>query len=225
MADLGIGIALLAGFLSFLSPCILPVVPGFMAYLSGGKQDNRKKTFFNSLVFVIGFSLVFSILGILLTSVLGSAAYDVRIWLSRIGGAIIIIFALQILGWIKIPFLMKDHKIKVTSKATSYWKSFLFGTAFALGWSPCVGAILGSIFALAASNPNSAFVMLLAYSIGLGIPFLIVGIFTKEAMGWIRKSQVIMKYFNLVVGLLLLILGLLVFFDLLSRISYFFISI
>lgn len=217
MTELSLIIAFTAGILSFLSPCILPILPGFIAYLSstsGEKQNTRLDSFLNSFFFVLGFSLVFSILGILLNSVLGSTSYAIRVWLGRIGGAAIIIFALHILGLLKIPFLMGEHKLEVKKRfKITYITSFLFGVSFAAGWTPCVGAILGSVLSLAVSEPARSFALLMAYSLGLGIPFLLSGIFTAELMMLIRKSGTFMKYFNIVVGTLLILLGILVFTD------------
>src|SRR3989344_4494646 len=116
MPELTIFIALIAGLISFISPCILPIIPGFMAYLSGVSNDgkiSRTKTFLNSLAFVLGFSTIFALLGVLLNTLLSKSSYYVQIWLSRIGGVIIILFALHLLGLIKIKFLQADHKVSV----------------------------------------------------------------------------------------------------------------
>jgi cytochrome c-type biogenesis protein len=205
-------IAIGAGLISFFSPCILPLIPGFMAYLSRN-DSSRMNSFINSLFFVLGFSSVFATLGILLNTLLESSSYDIRVWLSRLGGLIIIFFALHILGILKIKFLQSDHRIKTKKFDSAYLTSFLFGAAFAVGWSPCIGAVLGSIFALAVSSPGQAFLLLLSFSLGLGLPFIITGLFVTEAKRFINRSQVILKYFNVVVGILLLILGILVFLD------------
>lgn len=215
MAEITIFVAIAAGLLSFFSPCILPIIPGFLAYLSGTTSldaVSRKRTFLNSAFFVAGFSTIFALLGVLLNTVLENISYDVQIWLSRIGGLIIILFALHITGLVKIPFLMKDHKLEVKKKFhTQYATSFIFGASFAVGWSPCVGALLGSVFALAVSQPGTAFILLMGYAAGLGIPFLVVGLFTDKAFLLLNKSKKFLKYFNIVVGILLLVLGILVF--------------
>lgn len=221
MAEVTIFIAFFAGILSFLSPCILPIVPGFLAYLSGtsikDSGNQRMLLFLNSLMFVIGFSAVFALLGVLLNTLLSGLSSSVQEWLSRIAGILILIFAFYILGLIKIPFLEVERKVHVKKRfGSTYITSFLFGAAFAVGWSPCVGAILGSVFALAIKNPVSAFSMLMAYAIGMGIPFLVVGLFASDAIKLIRKSGTFLKYFNIIVGILLLILGVLVFTNNLS---------
>lgn len=227
MADLTLGIAFIAGIISFLSPCVLPLVPAFLSYLAGTSVSEinagkaaRMKIFINSLLFVFGFSLVFSILGVLLNSVLANVAYDTRVWLGRIGGVIIILFALYLLKLIKLPFLEREHKLQVKWKA-SYFTSFLFGAAFAAGWTPCVGAVLGSVLTLAIANPAQAFPLLFSYTLGLGLPFLAVGIFTSQATSFISRAGKWLVYFNYVVGVLLLVLGILVFTNKLSLIANF----
>jgi len=226
MADPTIFIVFFAGIISFLSPCVLPLIPGFLAYLSGtsiGKKGSRLKIFLNSLAFVLGFSLIFALLGVLLNTVLENISYSVQTWLSRIGGLIVILFALYVLGLIKINFLQREHKFLIKKKFSfTYLTSFVFGAAFAVGWTPCVSAVLGSVLAIAITKPGLGFVLLLSYSLGLGIPFLLVGLFTGHAIKWINKSQRFLKYFNIVVGILLLVLGILVFTNKLNIVANFF---
>ena len=176
--------------------------------------------FINSVFFVLGFSIIFALVGVLLQSVLSNAAYTVQNWLSYIGGAIIMLFGFYLLGFIKIGFLEREHKFKVKSKFKySYATSFLFGAAFAVGWTPCVGAVLGGILTFAITNPASAFNFLLAYSIGLGMPFLLVGLFTSQASGYIERIGPKLKYFNYAFGAILIVLGILVFTQQLSRVA------
>ncbi len=183
-------------------------------------ENNRWQIFINSVFFVLGFSIIFSLVGVLLQSVLSNVAYTVQNWLGYIGGAIIILFGLYLLGLIKIGFLEREHKLKVKRKFRySYITSFLFGAAFAVGWTPCVGAVLGTILTLAITNPASAFNFLLSYSLGLGIPFLVVGLFTSRASKLIEKAGPKLKYFNYAFGAILIILGILVFTSQLSRIA------
>mgnify|MGYP001587400171 FL=1 len=219
-------VAFIAGIVSFVSPCILPLIPGFLAYLSGtstGQQGTRLKIFLNSVAFVLGFSVIFALLGVLLNTILERVSYNVQTWLSRIGGIIIILFALYILGLIKISFLEREHKFAVKKKfSITYVTSFVFGAAFAVGWTPCVSAILGSILALAVTKPSLSFILLLSYALGLGIPFLLVGLFTTQAISLINKSATVLKYFNIVVGVLLLILGILVFTNKLNVVANWF---
>lgn len=227
MADVTLIVAFIAGVVSFLSPCVLPIIPGFLAYLSGAsleKSEGNKRwsIFLNSIFFVLGFSVVFAILGVLLNTLLEAVAYDVQTWLARIGGAAVIFFGLYLMGLFRIPFLERDHKILVKKKFNSrLLTSFLFGAAFAAGWTPCVGAALGAILGLAASAPGTAFYLLLSYSIGLGAPFLIVGLFAAQAGGFINKYAHVLKYVNFAFGLILVVLGVLVFTQSLGAIANF----
>jgi len=174
--------------------------------------------FINSVFFVLGFSVIFSLVGVLLQSVLSNVSFTVTVWLGYLGGTVIIFFGLFLIGLIKIPFLEREHKLQVKKKfKNSYITSFVFGSAFAVGWTPCVGAILGAILTFAVSNPASAFPLLLSYSLGLGIPFLIVGLFTDRASGFIEKAGPWLKYVNYVFGGVLIILGILVFTNQLAR--------
>jgi cytochrome c-type biogenesis protein len=225
-SNLTILFAFTAGLVSFLAPCVLPLIPGFLAYLAGTTpgeaEPSRKQTFLSAVFFVIGFSLVFAALGVLLNTVLERIAYDVQIWLARIGGAIIIFFGLYLTGLIKIGFLEQEHRLRVKKKFSSrYLTSAVFGAAFAVGWSPCVGAVLGAILGLAASQPGAAFYLLLAYAIGFGIPFLIIGLFAGQAQKLINRFARAAKYVNIAFGILLIFLGVLIFTGQLSRIANF----
>lgn len=226
MTDLSVGIAFIAGLVSFLAPCVLPIIPGFLSYLAGTSlqeaASKRREVFLNAVFFVLGFSLVFAALGVLLNTVLEAIAYDVQIWLSRIGGALVIFFGLYLVGLIKLEFLERPHTFQVRIGIHSrYVTSFLFGLAFAAGWTPCVGAALGAILGLAASVPGSAFVLLLSYALGLGIPFLLIGLFASQGASFIEKYQKELRYVNVVFGLILIALGVLMFTQQLSRIANF----
>ncbi|MBI4044178.1 MAG: sulfite exporter TauE/SafE family protein [Candidatus Diapherotrites archaeon] len=181
----------------------------------------RLRIFLNTVFFVLGFATVFSLLGVLLNSVFSSISYDLRQWVSYIGGAIIILFGLYLTGLLKVPFLEREHKLKARAFSVSYVTSFVFGATFAAGWSPCVGAILGAILTLAATNPGNAFWLLFSYSLGLGVPFLLAGLFISRATGFIERFSDKLRLFNAVAGVLLIILGVLVFTDNLARISSF----
>ncbi|MEK7084074.1 MAG: cytochrome c biogenesis protein CcdA [Patescibacteria group bacterium] len=226
MTDVTLIIAFTAGIVSFLAPCVLPIIPGFLAYLAGtspaGEKPSRGKIFFHSVLFVLGFSVVFAALGVLLNTLLERAAYDVQVWLSRIGGIIIIFFGLYLTGLLHIGFLEQKHTLTVLQgKHSRFVSSFLFGAAFAAGWTPCVGAALGAILGLAASQPGRALYLLLAYALGLGVPFLVVGLFAGETQRLIAKSGRIAKIINILFGILLIILGILIFTQNLSRIANF----
>lgn len=228
MLDITLIVALVAGLISFISPCVLPIIPGFLAYLSGtsleGEQaeKGRWQMFLNSLFFVIGFSVVFALVGVLLNSVLSGVAYTAQAWFARIGGAIVIFFGLFLMKVIRIPFLERDHKIAVKKKFNSrYLTSFVFGSAFAVGWTPCVGAALGAILGLAATNPGQAFPLLMSYALGLGLPFLLVGLFATRAQGWINRNAHKLTIVNQIFGFILVALGVLIFTQQLARIASF----
>jgi cytochrome c-type biogenesis protein len=216
MSVLYIATSFLAGFASFLSPCVLPIIPGFLVYLAGtttGTVPKRKDVFIESIFFVLGFSLVFAILGVLLQTILHTVSVTVSTYLSYIGGAIIIFFGLYLLGLIKISYLDRNHAVQVnTNKERSrQLTAFLFGLAFAVGWTPCAGAVLGGILTLSLSAPASAFFLLLAYALGLGIPFLIVGYFSTEAAKLINRFGTKLAVVNTIFGILMILIGILVF--------------
>ncbi len=182
----------------------------------------RGKIFLHSVAFVLGFSIIFSFVGVLLQGILSHSSYTIQKWLGYLGGIIIIFFGIYLLGLLKIPFLEREHKFKVKRKFSfAYLTSFIFGAAFAVGWTPCVGAVLGGILTLAITQPGNAFSLLLAYSFGLGIPFLIVGLFTESASKLIGKIGSKIKYFNYFFGVVLIVLGILIFTNQLSRIASF----
>jgi len=226
MNQLSYTFAFAAGLISFLSPCVLPLIPGFLAYLAGASTkeggERRLSIFLSSVFFVLGFAAVFSLLGVLLNTALEAIAYDVQTWLARIGGALIIFFGLYLAGLIKIGFLEKEYRVRVKYKFSSrHLTSFVFGAAFAVGWTPCVGAVLGAILGLAASEPGAAFGLLMAYSIGFGVPFLLVGLFTSQASALIARFGKYLKPINIVFGILLVLIGVLVFTQNLNLISSF----
>ncbi|OHA05521.1 MAG: hypothetical protein A2934_05445 [Candidatus Sungbacteria bacterium RIFCSPLOWO2_01_FULL_47_10] len=224
MDTLAIAFAFAGGLVSFLSPCVLPLIPAFLAYLAGTSISEsgtrRRDIFLASLFFVFGFSLVFSVVGVTLNTLLDRAAYDMQIWLSRIGGAVVIVFGLFLMGLIKIPFLEARHALTVKRQFRSrYITSFVFGATFAAGWTPCVGAVLGGILGLAATAPGSAFTLLFSYSLGLGLPFLVVGIFASQATAWITRIVPYLRIINIFFGALIVVLGILAFTQKLSLVA------
>jgi cytochrome c-type biogenesis protein len=169
---------------------------------------------------VLGFSVIFSLVGILLQTVLAHASASVEVWLGRIGGVIIIFFGLFLLKLIQPGFLTRDHTIAVKRKFSSvYLTSFVFGAAFAVGWTPCVSAALGAILALASVHAGSAFVLLISYTLGVGIPFLLVGLFTNQAQALIDKAGKWLTYLEYFFGILLIVIGVLIFTSELSQIG------
>jgi cytochrome c-type biogenesis protein len=230
-------ISALAGAGSFFSPCILPILPAFIAYLSGTtlneiqgssgqslrlKQATRFNIFLNTVYFVLGFSLVFAVLGVILNSVLMSIGLGFQNVLTYVGGLVIIGFGTYLILSTRLSRLNFERKFSSIPKfKTSYITSFVFGAAFAAAWTPCVGPILGSTLTLAATAPGAAYNLLLAYSLGLGIPFLVTGLFFSQASNIIRKMVKHLKYFNPAMGIMLIILGILVFTNSLSILGNF----
>ena len=233
MTEVTILVALFAGLGSFVAPCILPMIPAFLAYISGttvidlsSKSNtvisiNRTGIILNTVFFVLGFSIVFSALGVLINSVLSSAAGETLQSLNYIGGIIIISFGIFLLLSTKIRSLNVEKKFFPKREKSSYPLSFVFGLAFAAGWTPCVGPILGTILTLAASTPSVSFHLLLAYSLGLGIPFILMGIFFSRATRVIRAMSKHLKYYNLILGGFIIVLGVLVFTNQLAYIANF----
>jgi len=234
MVEVTLAIAIIAGLGSFVAPCILPIVPAFLAYISGTtlaeiKQSNGSKTIsinrtniiLNSVFFVLGFSVVFSSLGVIINSVLSNSSAELIDILNQIGGIIIIGFGVFLLLSTKINSLNFEKKFFPKRNKASYPMSFLFGLAFAAGWTPCVGPILGTILTLAATTPSVAFNLLLAYSLGLGIPFIAISILFSRANKIIKSISRHMKYYSLILGAFIIILGILVYTNQISYIANF----
>ena len=234
MAEITLAVAALAGLGSFVAPCILPMVPAFLAYISGTtlseinqKQGsktvtiNRTKIVLNSVFFVIGFSTVFSTIGVIINSVLSSSAGEIVESLNQIGGIVIVGFGVFLLLSMKINKLNMEKKFFPKRSNASYPMSFVFGLAFATGWTPCVGAILGPILTLAATTPSVAFNLLLVYSLGLGIPFILMGVFYSRANRIVRSMSKHLKYYNIILGGFIILLGILVFTNQLAYIANF----
>jgi cytochrome c-type biogenesis protein len=212
-----IGLAFVAGLASFLSPCVLSLVPAYIGYLggraAGGEltEKNRWVTFSHGLAFVLGFSLVFILFNII-ASALGLLLYDVRTWLAKIGGLVIIIFGLHMIGVFRIPFL--EYDVRVHSQVDPRWgylSSLLMGIVFSAGWSPCIGPVLGWIltFSINGGSIVKGTTLGVAYSAGLAIPFLLAAL----GVGWVstllRRYSKVMRIVEIVMGALLVVVGVL----------------
>ena len=186
------------------------------------RQHRDWNIFYSSVFFVLGFSLIFALVGVLLQTVLSHVSQMTQVWLGRVGGAIIIFFGLYLLGIIKFSFLERDHKFAVKRRfKSSFVTSFVFGAAFAVGWTPCVTAALGAILGLATVEAGSAFILLFSYTSGLGVPFLLVGLFTKKAESLINRGGKVVGVFQKIFAVILIILGILIFVGELSKIANF----
>lgn len=234
MPEISIAIAAIAGLGSFLAPCILPMIPAFLAYLSGtaitelqrnngtvNLVSNRFNIVLNTVFFVLGFSVVFSVVGVILNSILSSSAANLISGFNQIGGVIIIGFGAFMLLSTKIRVLNFEKKFFPNRTKSSYPLSFLFGLAFAAGWTPCIGPILGSILTLAATSPGHAFTLLLSYSLGLGIPFILMGVFFSRFTRIIRGLSKHLKYYSVIMGSFIIVLGILVYTNQLAAIASF----
>jgi cytochrome c-type biogenesis protein len=223
-------LAFLAGLASFLSPCVLALVPAYIGYLSGRSVsptgvvvENRWATFSHGLAFVLGFSLVFVLLGAA-ASMIGAVLYDLRTWLARIGGAIVIIFGLHTLGVIHIPFL--DYDLRRQMRPTpglDFGSSFLMGIFFSAGWAPCVGPVLGAVLTLALNTGslNQGVVLLTAYSAGLAIPFLLAALGIGRIAEWMRLHARAIAWVSRATGVVLVIVGFLLLTGALERLAQF----
>ena len=233
MEDPTILIAFSAGLASFIAPCILPMIPAFLAYISGTtltEINNDQKTNFkinkiniiaNTIFFVLGFSVIFSTLGVLINSILSDNINQISNSLNGIAGIIIVTFGIFLIVSTKINSLNKEKKFQIKNFKSSYPMSFVFGLAFAIGWTPCVGPILGTILTLAATTPSISFSLLLAYSVGLGIPFILMGVFFSKSTKIISSMTKHLKYYNIVLGGLIILLGILIFTNQLAYIANF----
>ena len=233
MTEPTIFVALFAGLASFIAPCILPMIPAFLAYISGTTlteikneqksniQINKINIIANTIFFVLGFSIVFSTLGVLINSVLLENVNQFTDSLNIVAGSIIIIFGIFLILSTKINSLNKEKKFHIKNFKSSYPMSFVFGLAFAVGWTPCVGPILGTILTLAATTPSISFSLLLAYSTGLGIPFILMGIFYSKSTKIISSMTKHLKYYNIILGGFIILLGILIFTNQLAYIANF----
>jgi cytochrome c-type biogenesis protein len=211
---LGIIVAFMAGLLSFLSPCVLPLVPSYIGFLTGmtlGEMADRRRTaLIHALLFVAGFSLVFMLLGASATA-LGRALNYYQVWLQRVGGALIIVFGLLCLGAFKVGFLSQERRVHLERKPLGYLGSALVGMAFAAGWTPCIGPVLGGILGLAAasSDVSRGMLLLAVYSAGLAVPFLIAAVALESFLEWFQRFRRYLPWVMRASGVLLIVVGLL----------------
>lgn len=221
-------ISFAGGIIAFLSPCTLPLLPVYISYISGvgikeeidGKK--RLKMVLSTLAFVIGFTIIFVLMAIVV-SYFGNIARKILYndILYQIVGILVIIMGIQMTGIFKFGFLNREKKVELEFKKRGYLISMFLGMAFAIGWSPCTGPILGSVLALAATSATvyQGVLYLIAFSLGLGIPFLIIGFFMEYFTKIIRKSGKVVSIISIISGVVLIIMGIVLFFNKLSFIS------
>lgn len=225
--SISLGLAFVAGLASFLSPCVFSLVPAYIGYLggrsAGGDNQKRWTTFVHGLAFVLGFSVVFILLGIA-SSALGNLLFNARDWIAKIGGIVVVIFGLHMTGIIRIRFLEYDtRKQELPDTKLGYLSSAFMGVFFSAGWSPCVGPVLGAILTLSLTGGSitRGASLLTAYSAGLAIPFLVAAL----GIGWvttiIRKYSKTMRVVEIIMGVLLIIVGTMLFLGTFQQLSRF----
>lgn len=221
MTDINFFLALGAGFLSFISPCCLPLYPAFLSYITGMsvgelKSENamlQRRSMLHTLFFLIGFSIIFIAIGFG-TSVVGQFFIQYQDLIRQMGAIFIVIFGLIVVGIFNPEALMKEKRFEFKNRPSGFLGSIVIGMAFAAGWTPCTGPILMSVIALAASNPGSGVIYMTAYSLGFAIPFFILSFFIGR-MQWIRKHNIkIVK----IGGYIMIAMGIILFFDWMTKI-------
>ncbi len=235
--DITVWIAFSAGLLSYFSPCVLPLIPSYLTYISGLsfaelKQSDasnkvRLTVVLHSLVFIAGFSAVFITLGGL--AGLASASFQTYLHdglgiLQKVGGVLIFLFGIHLSGVFHFSMLLGEKRVQLRNKPTGFIGTFLVGIAFAAGWTPCIGPILGAILAIAAGSSGGigkGILLLTSYSAGLGLPFFISGLLFHSFLGFFDRFKKHIRITEIVTGVLLMIAGILLFFDLFSRIAGF----
>jgi len=216
-------IALLAGLASFFSPCVLPLIPAYFTFITGLSLEEltesresslRIKILGSTILYVGGFSFVFIILGAS-ASFLGNFVFEYRNIIAKIGGIVIILFGFHLTGLIRIRYLDVEKRLHLQKKPLHFLGAFFIGMAFGAGWSPCIGPLLGSILIIAGSQETvrTGIWLLAVYSAGLAIPFILISIFIHFLLAFIKKMVTIIRYVNIIAGILLILIGLLLLTD------------
>jgi len=217
--QISLPLAFLAGFVSFLSPCILPVVPSYLSFVSGltlgelsdhATKEVRRRAAIHSTLFVLGFSLVFMTMGLVATS-FGTAVAQALPLVNRIGGGVMILFGLFVLGVVRLPALYRELRVHVRSQPVSALGSLVVGVAFGAGWTPCIGPILGSILLYASLETTmmEGTILLAAYALGLGIPFVVASVALNWFLAGSERARAWMVPLQRAAGTVLIVIGLL----------------
>ncbi len=228
MPEVNLAVAFAAGVLGFASPCIVPLIPGYLSFVSGvslhelaapDRRAARGRVLLATVLFVLGFAAVFTALGAS-ASWVGGLVLAHRLWLGRIGGAVVVLLGLTVLGVVRIPWLWRERRLAVRRPA-GVVGAFAVGMGFGFAWTPCVGPVLAAILTLAATSPRAAdgAVLLLAYSLGLGLPFVATAALLTsavDALGWIRRHG---RAVEVVSGVFLVVMGTALMFDLIFRLN------
>ena len=233
MTELSYFYVVTAGLLSFLSPCVLPIVPGYLCFMAGTSLDKldlnareiKRDVFYYSLCFVIGFSTVFIILGASAT-VISGLMFEYLDYLRVAGGIVIIFFGIHFMQLIQIPLLNQELRFQVQNYKPGIVGSYIIGLSFAFGWTPCIGPILGSVLSVAASSEtiSQGVFLLFLYSMGLGIPFLLAAYAIGSFLNFFSKIKKYMRTIEIVTGLLLILFGILILTNRIQELAFFFIK-
>lgn len=214
----GFAVAFAAGLLSFLSPCVLPLIPSYVGYLTGMSVEEverrRGTAVLHGLWFVAGFSLVFVLLGAAASAV-GNLLRDYQVWLGRVGGVLLILFGVYLLGILRPAFLMRERRIELARKPLGYFGSGVVGFTFGAAWTPCIGPILGGILTLAATQAGlgRGIVLLAVYALGLGVPFLLTALALDRFLVWFQRFRPYIIWVDRIAGAMLIVLGILLVTD------------
>jgi cytochrome c-type biogenesis protein len=218
MSSPSFALAFAAGLLSFLSPCVLPLIPSYVGFLTGLTLEElevrRGTALLHALWFVAGFSVIFIALGAT-ASALGVVLLRSQVWIGRIGGVVVILFALYLLGVLRPAFLMRERRLQLAHKPLGFAGSALVGVTFGAAWTPCIGPILGAILTLAAAQASVAHgsALLAVYSLGLAIPFVVTALALDRFLVWFRRFRPYIVWVDRIAGALLLLLGILLVTD------------
>ena len=222
--------AFIAGLLSFLSPCVLPLIPSYITYITGLSFADlqaehpshiiRQKTILHSFFFICGFTIVFVLLGASATYIGSFLNHNATI-IRKIGGVLLVVLGIHVTGLISLNFLLGEKRVSIKHKPSGYVGSFLVGIAFAAGWTPCIGPILAAILAVAATKESvyQGIVLLLLYSLGLGVPFFISALAMHQFLSVFNRFKKFIRLFEIITGIFLVLVGVLIYTNWLSRLS------
>lgn len=222
MSDINVFIAFGAGFLSFVSPCVLPLYPAFLSYITGMSvnelsKDNKKltnKSLIHTLLFLTGFATVFIMLGFG-TSFAAEFLKTYENLIRQLGAILIVFFGLVIVGVFNFEFLMKEKKLSFKNRPAGFFGSFLIGMVFSIGWTPCTGPILAIVLSMAASDPDLGMVMMISYTLGFSIPFLLMSFFIGK-LAWFRRNSI---KFMKIGGYIMILFGIALFFNWMAKLA------
>lgn len=222
--------AFIAGLLSFLSPCVLPLIPSYITYITGLSFADlqaehpshiiRQKTILHSLFFICGFTVVFVLLGASATFIGSFLNHNATI-IRKVGGILLVILGIHVTGLVSLRFLLGEKRVSIKHKPSGYVGSFLVGIAFAAGWTPCIGPILAAILAVAATEESvyQGVILLLLYSLGLGVPFFVSALAMHQFLTLFNRFKKYIRLFEIITGIFLMLIGILIYTNWLTRLS------